>query len=49
MESIYFENSDGLYYRKDVPENTYGIKICDIVDAYRVVGWYNKRMAGTLR
>lgn len=42
MESIYFENQDGLYYRKDAPDNAYGIKICDIVDAYRVVRWYNE-------
>ncbi|MCM1266993.1 MAG: ATP-grasp domain-containing protein [Bacteroidales bacterium] len=43
MESVYFENRDGLYYREDAPENAYGIKICDIVDAYRVVRWYNER------
>lgn len=44
MESVYFENRDGLYYRKDVPDNTYGIKIFDIVDAYRVVRWYNRKI-----
>lgn len=45
MESIYFENLDGLYYRKDAPDNAYGIKICEIVDAYRVIKWYNERMS----
>lgn len=40
MESIYFENPDGLYYREDAPENAYGIKICDIEDAYRVIKGY---------
>lgn len=42
MESVYFENADGLYYRKETPDNAYGIKICDILDAYRVIKWYNE-------
>lgn len=45
MESIYFENTDGLYYREDAPDNAYGIKICDIKDAYRVIKWYNERIS----
>lgn len=44
MEGIYFENQDGLYYRKDVPDHAYGTKIFDIVDAYRTVRWYNEEM-----
>lgn len=44
MQSVYFENRDGLYFRKDAPDNAYGIKILDIMDAYRAVKWYNEEM-----